>query len=159
MAWSPLRLSRCRTGPAAAGFQRAGAGQGGERGVVSTPSGCEKLTMAWAALTGPMPGRSVRPGASSSNDGQQLPAVGPERAATVAQREGESPDLGVPHGLFAAGLARSSAPGQARQGGVGERAASGLMPGVVAAPQKRTQSIALSRGRGGELVASVHQNP
>jgi len=42
-------------GLAAAGWDRAGAAERGERGFAAAAAGWEKLTMAWAALTGPMP--------------------------------------------------------------------------------------------------------
>ncbi|HEY2578281.1 MAG TPA: hypothetical protein VGI74_18405 [Streptosporangiaceae bacterium] len=40
---------------AAAGRERAGAAEGGERGLAAAAAGGEKLTMACAALTGPTP--------------------------------------------------------------------------------------------------------
>lgn len=79
------------------------------------------------------------------HNGLQLRAVGLERASGLAQREVQSPDLSVAHGLLAAGLTGCSAPDHARQGGLGERAASGLALGVIAAEQQRPQSIGLPR--------------
>ena len=67
--------------------------------------GWENVTMAWAALTGPMPRRSVRPGDEVVHDGLQLGPVGLERAGGVAQGQGEAADLGMAHGLLAAGVA------------------------------------------------------
>jgi hypothetical protein len=84
-------------------------------------------------------------GSQIVHNGLQLRAVGLERAGGLAQREGESPDLSVAHGLFAAGVAGCSAPGHAGQGGVGERAACGLAVGVIAAEQQCPQSIGLPR--------------
>jgi hypothetical protein len=65
---------------AAAGRDGAGAAQGGERGLAAAPAGWEKLSMAWAALTGPTPYRLVRPGAMSIDDDQQMGAVASELA-------------------------------------------------------------------------------
>jgi hypothetical protein len=47
-------------GHAAAGLDRAGAAEGGERGLAMAPARWEKLTMACAALTGPTPNRLGR---------------------------------------------------------------------------------------------------
>jgi hypothetical protein len=82
------------------------------------------------------------------DNGLQLGAVGLQRAGGLAQREGEAADLGLAHGLVAAGLARWPAPGQARQDGLGERAAGYLALGVIAAVQQRPQSIGLPRYSG-----------
>lgn len=86
-------------GAAAAGFEWAGAGQGDEGGVVSASSGWEKLTITWAALTGPMSCWLVRGGSQIVHDGPQLRAVGLERAGALRSARAESPDLGLPHGL------------------------------------------------------------
>jgi hypothetical protein len=73
MAWmarfsarSPPRLSRCRTVmPLLAGTGLVPPRAANAASLRHRP-GWEKLTMAWAALTGPTPKRLVRPGAMSS---------------------------------------------------------------------------------------------
>jgi hypothetical protein len=52
-------------GAATAGGQGAGAGEGGERCVVAASTGVGERHVAWAALTGPMPRRSINPGVMS----------------------------------------------------------------------------------------------
>ena len=71
------------------------------------------------------------------DDGLQLGAVGLERAGGFAQGEREAADLGMPHGLLAAGFPRWPAPGQPGQAGFGESGAGELAVGVVAAQQQR----------------------
>ena len=115
--------------------------------------------MAWAALTGPMPGRSSQSGDEVVDDGLQLGAVGLECAGGVAQGEGEAADLGVPHGLLAAGVAGRAAPGQASQAGVGERGAGEFAVGVVAAQQQRAEPVGLRGAGGGEFVTGTEQDP
>jgi hypothetical protein len=92
--------------------------------------GCENDTMAWAALTGPMPRRSINPGTMSLTMVCSWGAVGLELAVGLAQGEGQAADLGVPHSLLAARIPGEAAPGQAGQASVGECAA-GVLAGAV----------------------------
>jgi hypothetical protein len=66
------------------------------------------------------------------DDGLQLSAISHERAPGVAHGQGDPSDLGLPHGVLAAGIAWASAAGQAGENGIGERAAGELAVGVVA---------------------------
>jgi hypothetical protein len=115
--------------------------------------------MAWAALTRADATTLEQPGNDVVDDGLQLGPVGLDRARGFAQGEGEAADLGVPHGLLAAGLARWPAPGQAGQAGVGESAAGEGAVGVVAAQQQRAQPVGLRSAGGGEFLARTEQDP
>ena len=66
-------------GVAAAGREGAGAGRGRRtRPRCGSGRGGRSDTMAWAALTGPMPQRSVRPGAMSSTMASSWARLSPE---------------------------------------------------------------------------------
>jgi hypothetical protein len=78
-------------GLAAAGRDGAGAGQRGEGRVVADSTEVEKETTTWAALTGPMPGRAVNPGAicstnSCSSRRLAFIALATSRTARVSRR-------------------------------------------------------------------------
>lgn len=92
-------------GAAAAGWQRVGAGEGGEGGVVSASAGMGEADdglggadRSDAALVGQARSEIV-------DDGQKLGAVGLERVTGLAQGQRESSKFGVADGLFAAGIA------------------------------------------------------
>jgi hypothetical protein len=93
------------------------------------------------------------------DDGVQLRAVGLECVGGLAERQGESADLGVPNCLMAVGVAGLSTPGQGGENGVGERAAGGLAVGVVAAQQQGAQAVGLRSAAGGEFAAGAEQDP
>src|SRR5512132_942300 len=122
-ARSPPRLSRCRTvRPLLAGSGLAPPRAANAASLRQRP-GWENDTMAWAALTGPMPRRSINPGTRSLTMVCSWGAVGLELAGGLAQGERGAAELGVPDGVLAAGRARWPAAGQGRQAGLGERAA------------------------------------
>ena len=98
-ARSPPRLSRWRTVlPLLAGSGLVPARAANAASLRQRP-GWENDTMAWAALTGPMPRRSVSPGARSSTMVCSWARLVLERAGGLAQGQGEAADLGVAHGL------------------------------------------------------------
>ena len=146
-------------GAAAAGRQRAGAGQGGERGVVAAAAGVGERHDGLGGADRADAAALDQPGNEVVDDGLQLGAVGLERAGGFAQGEGEAADLGVPDGLLAGGVARWPAPGQAGQAGLGERAAGELAVGVVPAQQQCPQPVGLRGAGGGEFLARAEQDP
>jgi len=129
---------------AAGAWAAAHAGQGdGVYGPVEcsaslrTLPGWEKLTTVWAALTGPTPGRSVRPGAITcrrSNIWARLAfsALEASRRAKASRRS--SPWRTRSCGWVVVGHRRPRAP----PGRVGEGAAGGVTILVVAGEQQRT---------------------
>ena len=115
--------------------------------------------MAWAALTGPMPRRSISPGARSltmvcSWARLALSARAASRRARARRRI--SACRTACSRLASRGR---SAPGQAGQAGVGERAAGELAVGVVAGQQQRAQPVGLRGAGGGEFLAGAEQDP
>jgi len=58
----PALVEPVTHGSAAARLERAGAGEGGDAASLRQRPGWERDTMVWAALTEPMPRRSVNPG-------------------------------------------------------------------------------------------------
>src|SRR3954449_6680661 len=89
-------------GPAAAGRQRAGAAQGGERRVVAAAAGVGERRDGLGGADRADAATLDQSGGEVVDDGVQLGAVGLERAGGFAQGEGEAADLGVPYGLLAA---------------------------------------------------------
>jgi hypothetical protein len=99
------------------------------------------------------------------DDGVQLRAVGLECVGGLAERQGESADLGVPNCLMAVGVVGLSTPGQGGENGVGERAAGGLAVGVVA-PSSRARRrlvcavlLVVSSRRAPSRIRSASRSP
>jgi hypothetical protein len=145
-------------GSAAAGRERAGSGKRRERGVVATPPGVGKTH---DGLGGADWSDAVSTGEAWSeviDDGLQLFAVLPQLSSCFAQGEHETTDLCMTDGVLAARVTGKSAPGERRQRGIGEGAASGLAVDVLAAEQQCPQSIGL-RGAGGvDVLAGAKQD-
>src|SRR4051794_11317428 len=146
-------------GAAAAGLQRAGAGQRGERGVVAASTGVGEADdglgggdRADAAALG-------EPGSEIVGDRLELGSVGPQGASGLAQGDGEAADLGVPYGLLAAGVAGFPSPCDGAEYGVVEGAAGQREVGVVAVAEQRAEPVGLRSADGGELLAGTEQNP
>jgi hypothetical protein len=78
-------------GPATAGRQWTDPAQGGERRLVAPPSRVGERSMAWAALTRPMPRRSINPGDDVVDDGLQVGAVGLELGVLRSSLRSTSP--------------------------------------------------------------------
>jgi hypothetical protein len=137
MAWMarlsarpPPRLSRCRmVWPLLAGVGLVPPRAANAASVRRRP-GWEKLTMACAALAGPMPNRLVRPG-DGVDDGQQPGMAAGELVPGLVQRGREAADPGLAGGLLAPGIGGQLAPGQGGQGPLGEGVAGGPAVGVV----------------------------
>ena len=157
-ARSPPRLRRWRTvRPLLAGIGQVPAREANAASLRHRP-GWENDTMAWAAVTGPMPGRSGEAGGDVVHDGLQLGAVVFECAAGVVDGQGEAADLGVADGLFAAGVAGEAAAGEAGEGGVGERCTGELVVGVVAVAKQRAEPIDLRGAGHGEVATGAEQD-
>ena len=136
-AKAPPRLSRCRTvRPLLAGSGLIPPKAANAASLRHRP-GWENDTMACAALTGPTPRRSVRPGARSLTMACSWARLVLSARGTIAEGEGKTADLGVPHGLLTAGLARCPAPGKVGEDGVSERAPGQATVGVVPTTQEQ----------------------
>jgi hypothetical protein len=146
-------------GSAAAGLQRAGAGQGGERGIVSAASGMGETHDRLGGGDRPEAPAVGQSRGEIVHDGLQLCPIGLERSTGVAHGQGETTDLSVAHGLLTAGVAGHSASGQAGENGLGECAAGEVAIVVVAVAQQSTEPIDLRGGGHGELVAGTEQDP
>jgi hypothetical protein len=119
-------------GVSAAGWYRAGAGEGGERGVVAATAGVGERRDGLGGGDGSDAGALGETGCEVLDNGLQLDAVVFECASGVVDDQGEAADLGVADGLFAAGVAGEATAGQAGEGGVGECGTGELTVGVVA---------------------------
>jgi hypothetical protein len=121
-------------GSSAAGLQGADAAEGSKCGVVSDRPGWGKDTMTWAALTGPIPGRAVSPGARSST----IPAscVRLARSACAASRNARARRrISTCRIAWTVGVAGQSTADEAGEHGCGEPGAGQLAVGVVAGEQ------------------------
>jgi hypothetical protein len=92
-------------------------------------------TMAWAALTGPIPGWLSSPGTRSwTMAASSVRWVASARPASRSARARRG-DLAVADGLLAAGVGRQAAASQAGQDGVGQPRSGQLVVGVLAVAQ------------------------
>ena len=159
-ARSPPRLSRWRTVRPLLASRGLVPARAANAASLRQRPGWEKQTMAWAALTGPMPRRSVSPGARSSTMACSWARLALSARAAVAQGEGEAADLAVSHGLVAV-ASRGGGGGPARSGQCsGSAPRASLAVGVVAAEQQRAQPVGLRgagrwSGRGGRRAGSA----
>src|SRR5436305_14629871 len=100
-ARSPPRLSRWRVvWPLEASIGLVPAGLAKAASLRQRPA-WENDTMAWAALTGPIPGWLSSPGTRSQTMAASSVRLVASARAGVAQREGQAADLAVAHGLLA----------------------------------------------------------
>jgi hypothetical protein len=134
-------------GLAAAGLERAGAAQGGERGLAATPA---RVGEAHDGLRGADWPHAVAAGQAGSDvigDGQQPGAVVLQLAPGLGERERQAAGPGLPDGLLAAGMTRDLAVGKRGQGPAGQGGAGGAAVGIVPGQQQGTQPPGL-RGAG-----------
>ena len=99
--------------------------------------------MACAALTGPTPSLSSRPGAKESTSSGELPSCWRQVAIACPDRQRESAGLGAADLLFP-GLTRpAAAPGNQVQVGITHRAMAQVTVGVVTGQQQHPQPVDL----------------
>jgi hypothetical protein len=114
----------------------AGAGQGGERGVVSASAGVGEADDDLGGGDWSDAAAAGQPGGEFVDDGLQLCPVGFQGVCAGVDGQGEAADLSVSDGVFAAGVTWWAAACQAGEGGLVEGVAGGLSVGVVAGQQQ-----------------------
>src|SRR3954468_4541398 len=121
-ARSPPRLSRCRVAPAA-GFDRAGPAERGERRLAAAPPRMRERHDHLGGADRPDAVVISQPRGEVVDDGLQLGPVVLELAALVAQGDRPNPDLRLAHRLGPGRLWGGAAGSQSVEGDVGELAA------------------------------------
>jgi hypothetical protein len=144
---------------ATAGRQRAGAGQGGERGVASASPGVGERHDHLRCRDGANAAALGQPRRHLLHDGLQLSPVARQRPASRLDGTSQASNLAVPDGLFAAGLRCWAPPRHGYQDGIGQRRTSQIPLRVVPAQQQRTEPVDLGGGDHGELLTRTKQDP
>jgi hypothetical protein len=122
-------------GLTAAGRDRVGATEGGERGLVAAPARVGEAHDGLGGADGPDPVPAGQTGSDVINDGQQLGTILRQLTPDLAQREGETTNFGLPHDLIATGTSGGFALGQSGKHGLGQGAAGDLAVDVVPGQQ------------------------
>jgi hypothetical protein len=146
-------------GLTAAGGDRAGAGQRGERGVAANPADVGERHHDLGGADRPDAGSLGQPGCELFDQLVQLASVGLQRAGGFADRDREPTNLAVPHGLQPVGLDGSAAARQGGQGGVGERGSGGVPVAIVTGQQQGPQPVDLPGAGGDHLLPGGQQYP
>jgi hypothetical protein len=134
-------------GATAAGRDRAGAAEGGERGFAAAPAGVGEAHDGLCGANRPDAEPGGQPGGEVLHDGQQLGVVVFQLVPGLAQCERQAGDLGLPDRLLAAGIRGQLPPGQRREGRLAQRPAGGPAVGVAPGQQQGTQPAPFSSSR------------
>src|SRR5882757_2214238 len=118
-------------GAPAGGFQRAGAREGRECGVVAAPPDVGERRDGLSGADRANTGAVKQPGSEVVDDGLHLGSVGLEGTSGFPQRQSEPADLALAHSLFSAGVTGLTASSKCAQGGVGQLATRDTAVGVI----------------------------
>jgi hypothetical protein len=105
--------------------------------------------MAWAAVTGPIPGRPDQSRNHVVDGDVELGAVGFQRPGCLSQRRRQAADLALPHRQGPAGVSRLPPAGQPGQHRFAEVGTGQVTVVVVAVAQQGPQPVGLAGGRAG----------
>ena len=128
-------------GAPARGFQRAGARQRRERGVVSDPAGVAEADDALRAGHRSDTGTLGKPWGKVGDDPGKLPVVADQLRLSLPHQHGHPPQLLVADLLGAAALAGTATARQAGQQGDGHRFARQGLIAIVTGAQQRLQPV------------------